>query len=427
MTTLWVPDDGTALLIPADAEQLRCGGPEFLTYAFRRFGVLRSDDAVEAITEFTDCDGGSTGRKLLLGVTYINAANGLPTELFVKFSRDFDNPRRDRGKTQMDLEVGFARLCHERQVPVVVPRTLFAGYHRGSATGLLITERILYGTAPVERHYDKCLDYQMPEPLAHYRALLTSVARLAGAHKAGRLGPDVSRQFAFDPERVTVGARVPYTVDQLRDRVVAYGAFAAAHPGLIPTELRTTEFVDRMAKEVEAIFNHDATITDALNATTDQVALCHWNANVDNAWFWRGSTGEIECGLLDWGCVSEMNVAMALWGSLCSAESDIWERHLDELLRHFADEYARAGGPRLDLDILRRQLVLYATVMGVTWLLDAPGYICAVVPDLADVDDRYDPRISGSEVARTQLRMLTNFLGLWATHDVAGLLDAQYR
>jgi hypothetical protein len=426
MTNRWVPDDGTALLIPADAEQLRCGGPEFLTRAFRRFGALDSTDSVAAITEFDECEGGSTGRKLLLGVRYADTSNGLPTDLFVKFSRDFDNPRRDRGRTQMDLEVRFARLCRDQPVPVAVPRCLFAGYHTGTGTGLLITERVPFGLAPVERHYDKCLDYQMPEPVAHYRALLTAVARLAGAHKSGRLGPAVSRQFAFDPERVTVGARVPYTVDELCERVFTYGDFAAAHPGLIPTELRTTEFVDRMAEEVDVIFGHDTAITAHLNAATDQVALCHWNANVDNAWFWRGSTGAIECGLLDWGCVSEMNVAMALWGSLCSAESEIWELHFDGLLRHFADEYRSAGGPTLDVEVLRSQIVLYATVMGVTWLLDAPGYIRAVVPDLNDVSDRYDPRISGSEVARTQLRMLTNFLGLWATHDVTGMLS-QYR
>jgi len=415
MTNRWVPDDGTALLMPADPEQLRFGGTEFLTAAFRGFGALRSDDAVE-------CDGGSTGRKLLLGVEYTSASNGLPTDLFVKFSRDFDNPRRDRGKTQMDLEVSFARLCREQNVPVVVPRTLFAGYHVGSGTGLLVTERIPYGIPPVEPHYDKCLDYQMPEPLAHYRALLASLARLAGADKAGRLGAGVSRQFTFDPERVTVGARASYTHDELRDRVLAYDAFAAAHPALIPSELRTAYFLDRMGKEVDVIFGHHDAVTTHLNGTVGHVALCHWNANVDNAWFWRNDAGVLDCGLLDWGCVSEMNVAMALWGSLCSAESDIWDLHLDALLTHFADEYHRAGGPVLDLEILRSQIILYATVMGVTWLLDAPTYLRAVVPELADVTDRYDPRISGNEVARTQLRMLTNFLGLWASHDVAAML-----
>lgn len=424
MTSRWVPDDGTALPIPADAEHLRRGGPEFLTDAFRRFGALTGADRVTAITEFAECGGGSTGRKLLLGVEYADTHNGLPTELFVKFSRDFDNPRRDRGRTQMDFEVRFARLCRDHPVPVAVPRSLFAGYHQESGTGLLVTERIPFGTGPVEPHYDKCLDYQMPEPLAHYRALLSAVAAVAGAHKAGTLGPAVSRDFAFDPDRVTVDRRLPVTDAELRDKVARYGTFAGAHPGLLPNDLRSTAFIGRMAKEVALIHRRYDAIITTLSATRDHVALCHWNANVDNAWFWR-SAGAITCGLLDWGCVSEMNVAMALWGALCSAESEIWERSLDVLLGHFADEFRRAGGPELDLDLLHTQVVLYATVMGVTWLLDAPAYIAAVVPDLSGVRDRYDPRISGSEGARTQLRMLTNFLGLWAAHDVVGMFEPQ--
>lgn len=422
MSTRWVPDDGTALLIPADAEQLRYGGAEFLTEAFRRFGVLAAGDQVAAITEFDECGGGSTGRKLLLGVQYSCADNGLPTELFAKFSRDFDNPRRDRGKTQMDLEVRFARLCRDHLVPVEVPHCLFAGYHSPSGTGLLITDRIPFGTSPVEPHYDKCLDYQMPDPVAHYRALLTSVARLAGAHKAGLLGPSVSQEFAYDAGKVTVGERLPQSQQQLRDRVSRYHTFANAHPGLLPARLRTREFADRMADEVDFIFRQDIRITDHLNATTDHVALCHWNANVDNAWFWRSDTGALECGLLDWGCVSEMNVAMALWGALCSAESGIWETHLDELLAHFATEFEAYGGIRLDVGLVRRQLALYATMMGVTWLLDAPAYIKTVVTDLGDVADRYDPRISTNEIARTQLRMLTNFLEIWAANDVIVLI-----
>lgn len=68
-----------------------------------------------------------------------------------------------------------------------------------------------------------------------------------------------------------------------------------------------------------------------------------------------------------------MNVAMALWGALCSAETSLWECHLGHLLAHFADEFEAAGGPRLDAGEIRRQLVSYALVMGLTWLLDAPA------------------------------------------------------
>ena len=121
--------------------------------------------------------------KLLLTVEYDKP--GTHTHLFVKFSRDFDDPIRDRGKTQMESEVLFASLSREPGFPITVPAAQFADYHRDTGTGLLISERIQLGTNGIERQYHKCLDYEMPEPLDHYRAL---VSRWPGSSAA--TGPD---------------------------------------------------------------------------------------------------------------------------------------------------------------------------------------------------------------------------------------------
>jgi hypothetical protein len=99
----------------------------------------------------------------------------LHTDLFVKFSRDLDNPIRDRGRTQMEPEVRFASLSRVPGFPIAVPHMQFGDYHRRSGTGILITERICHGDKGIERNYHKCLDYEMPEPLDHYRALLTAL------------------------------------------------------------------------------------------------------------------------------------------------------------------------------------------------------------------------------------------------------------
>jgi hypothetical protein len=414
----WVDGDETRLGFPADPTALIDGGPAFLTKAFHRFGVLDAANSVARLKDCTEVTGGSTGRKLMFDVEYTHP-NGLPSELFVKFSRDFDDPRRDRGRTQMDLEVRFATLARA-EFPITVPVTLFADYHRESGTGILVTERIPYGADGVEPHYPKCLDYRMPEPLEHYRALLMAVARLAGAHKAGRLAPEFYTEFAFDPARVGVGERKPVAPEALRTKVSRYAEFSTQFPGFLPEAIRTPQFLTRMAEEVAAIGAAERAVLADLSATDAHVALCHWNANVDNAWFFRDG-GSLQCGLLDWGCVSEMNIAMPLWGALCSAEAQVWD-HVDELLTDFADAFADAGGPALDPAQLHRQLVAYAVVMGVAWLLDAPGYIRSVVPDLDTVADRYDPRIADNEVARTQLLMMTNFLRLWQGTDATDIL-----
>lgn len=417
----WVTGDGTGLEFPADPDTLRDAGPVFLTAALHAFGALPQENRISAITRFEDCTGGSTGRKALLDVRYADPADGLPTELFVKFSRDFDNPRRDRGKSQMELEVAFGALSADTKLPVTVPVCLFADYHGASCTGMLLTERISLGTSGIEPHYGKCLDYRMPDPLGHHRALLASVARLAGAHQSGSLPDTVTGQFRYDAAKVTVGTRTHHSPDELAEQVHRLTAFADRYPALMPRSVGRPEFITRMLADVGRIAAAEDAVMTWLHATADQVALCHWNANVDNAWFWREPDGTLRCGLMDWGCVSVMNVAMALWGSLCSAETEIWERHLDGLLAHFAAEFRAAGGPALDIARLRAQLMLYAAVMGVTWLLDAPTYLQTALPD--PTIDRFDPRIADNEPVRSQLLMLSNVLHLWDTQDFGTLLD----
>ncbi|MFV8163235.1 hypothetical protein ACNQVK_14270 [Mycobacterium sp. 134] len=374
-----------------------------------------------AITRFEECTGGSTGRKALLDIRYAHPADGLPTELFVKFSRNFDSPRRDRGKSQMALEVAFGALSAGTTLPVTVPVCLFADYHGSSCTGMLLTERISFGTSGIEPHHDKCLDYRMPDPVGHYRALLASVARLAGAHQSGSLPDTVTDRFRYDAAKVTVGARTHRSPDELIEQVHRLTAFADRYPALLPASVGRPEFTARMLADVGRIAAAEDAVMTWLHTTVDQVALCHWNANVDNAWFWSEPDGTLGCGLMDWGCVSVMNVAMALWGSLCSAETEVWEQHLDGLLTHFADEFHAAGGPVLDIARLRAQLMLYAAVMGVTWLLGAPAHLTAALPD--QHIDRFDPRIADNEPVRAPLLMLSNVLHLWDTKDFGALLD----
>jgi hypothetical protein len=418
----WVVADGLGLEIPAHPAAFRSGGAGFLTAAFRASGALSSDNHVVRVTRCDDCAGGSTGRKLWLSVEYARPQAGLHTDLFVKFSRDFGDPIRDRAKVQMASEVRFAQLSRMPGFPIAVPACLFAGWQADTQTGLLITQRIAFGAHGIEPHREKCRDTELPEALAHYQALLTAVARLAGAHRGGRLPADVSAQFPFSFEAAAVGMRAPYTAQQLANRVSRFAAFATAHPGLLPANLRAPAFHARLLEEVPRVAGLADAIRSELSQWQDAIALCHWNANVDNAWFQQGADGRLACGLMDWGCVGQMNVAMALWGAMSGAEVEMWEAHLDELLALFASEFHHAGGAVLDVVRLKRHLLLYAALMGTTWLLDAPAYLRSLVPDLDVVRNRFDPRIRDREVARTQLQMLTVFLNLWETRGIGALL-----
>lgn len=402
---------------PADATTLRVGGAGFLTEAFRRTGVLGRDDAVAAVNELTEFRGGSTGRKATLSVSY-RLPGHLPEDLFVKFSRDFDDPARDLGRTQMSGEVAFALATRAPGFPIAVPPCLFADYHEATGTGILITSRIAYGEDGIEPHYQKCKDYSMPDAPGHYRALFSALASLGGADKSGRL-PD-GLEVATDMRALSVGDRPPPTAGQLRRRVERLAELATRQPNLLPAEIVGPEFLSRLDHEVALVAENLDTLWSALSADHRYTALCHWNANVDNAWFWRDERGELTCGLLDWGCVGRMNLAMAIWGALCSAETTLWVNHFDNLIAHFVAEYSDAGGPRIDASTLSSHVLAYALIMGTSWLLDVPAYLMRVLPD--PVPDRMDPRIAGVEQVRSRLLMMTNFLSLWQRSDMVGLL-----
>jgi hypothetical protein len=308
----WVTGDASGLSFPADPAALRDCGVAFLTKAFHASGVLDTNNAVTRVDRSEEVAGGSTGRKVLLDVEYQIPQPKLHTHLFVKFSRDFDDRLRDRGRTQMESEIKFASLSLVPEFPIAVPSTQFADYHRETGTGILISQRISFGTNGIERQYHKCLDYEMPRPAEHYRALLTAVARLAGAHRSGRLPRRLVEQFPVDLRAAAVGEPPPLTPDKLRRRITRLAEFAETHPGLLPAKVRSPKFLTRLADEAPQVMEQEPAIWRYLAGSRDYIALCHWNANVDNAWFWTDGDGVLRCGLMDWGCVSRLNVAMAI-------------------------------------------------------------------------------------------------------------------
>jgi hypothetical protein len=422
----WIRGDSLGLEIPAHSESLRSGGEAFLTRAFRAAGSLCEDNRVTRITQLEEISGGSTGRKLLLSVEYAEPSPGLHTDLFVKFSRDFADERRDQTKTQMELEVLFALLSRSPEFPIAVPVCYFSDYHHATGTGILITQRIRYGADGIERHYPKCLDYRMPDPLGHYRALMSALARLAGTHKAGLLPDIVENYFPFDPTKLVVSNRAPATPAEVSQRVAAYARFAAQFPQLLPKNIRSDEFLARLAEEAPRFQALGELGNQVLQSEPDMIALCHWNAHVDNAWFWRNGQNQVECGLMDWGNVCQMNVAMAIWGCLSGAEIEIWNDHLDDLLTLFVSEFKKTGGAAIDLQVLKRHLTIYVAMMGLNWMLDTPLTLLKI-PDLAEVGSRFDSRIADNERARAQLLIMTAFLNLWEKEDMVRVIDCVRR
>ncbi len=419
----FVRGDATGIDIPAHAEALHAAGADFLTFAFRRFGSLGFNNRVARITRFEHCPGGSTGQKLFLSIAYESAEGTLASELFVKFSRDFKDPIRDLQRREMQSEVGLAALSRHPAFPINVPVTYFADFHGKTGTGLLITSRVHYGEGGIEPQRSKCMDHELAEPLEYYRAILSALARIAAAHKSGRLSPQVEGTFPFDAGVAATEDLIPYDESQLRAQLGRFADLAIRAPQLFPANIISSDFICRLNEEAVRFLRHETEIKRFLHADPAFIALCHWNANIDNAWFWRDSAGALQCGLLDWGRVRQLNLAYPLWGCLCAAPRELWDKHLDDLLAFFTGEFHAHGGSLLCSGELRLHLQLYIALIGLAGLVVAPDRILYRLPEAVNATGPADPIFRKSEQARNFLHIFTNFLNLWQTHDFGASLD----
>lgn len=423
----WAPGAMSGFNFPAHPGALRDGGAQWLTQAFRANGVLGADNSVTAITGMEEWMLGGTGVKALLSVSYARDEPGLSRDLFVKFSRNFDDKVRDSGRYHMLPEVRLANLSCDPNFPVAVPRCYFADIEDETLTGIIITDRIAYGQEPVERHYPKCMDHELPDPFAHYSALIGNLAQLAGAHKSGRLGEMADRYFPLNLQYLT--GRMPVLeAPLLAKRINRVAEFVRQYPHLFPAHVTDPDFLERYCVETQLAVEQQAEIWQFLYSRPDMLALCHMNANIDNAWFWKDADGSLRAGLIDWGSVGQLSVASCIWGSVGAAEPETHDTYLGKLIALFATEYARAGGPVLDPADLTQHLEIHV-MMSALFMTTAPPAILREVPDPAVPSDRFDPIFTENETARVQLKVTISLLNMWHRRDLGRHLrpDAAWR
>jgi hypothetical protein len=418
----WVAGEIFGLEIPADAAALVAGGTEFLTQAFHASGALATNNRVCRIAETEEFFGGGTGKKLLLSLAYELPAPALPERLFIKFSRNFDNELWDRARFTMISEANFAVLSRSPDFPVTVPVCLFADVEPQSGTGLIITERITYGCNGVELLYPKCMDYTVPEPVEHYKAILKGLARLAGAHRGGRLSPGFDRKFPYSRERASAVFAIGVQEEKLIQRANRMFDFIERYPKLFPENIRAPGLRQQFIGDIPDVVAANERIGEVLYGNPEFIAFAHWNANIDNCWFWRDAKGTLQCGFMDWANVGQISVAQSVSGAISGAEPLIWNEHLDELLTVFIEEYAAQGGPRLRLDEMRLHILLIVAVSGVAHSMGAPIALGRDIREIDAVESYQDDCFREHENARIQLHMMTKMLNVWQTRRLGDVV-----
>jgi hypothetical protein len=418
----WAFGEIFGLEIPADPETLAADGTDFLTKAFHASGALAANNRVCRIDQAQEFFGGGTGRKLLLTVAYARPQPALPEQLFIKFSRNFANELWDRARFTMIPEANFAVLSRSPDFPVAVPACLFADVESQSGTGLIVTECIAYGRNGLEALYPKCLDYTVPEPVEHYKAILKGLAKLSGAHRGGKLSPEFDRKFPYNRDQASAVFAIRVQQERLIARANRMFDFIERYPKLFPENIRAPEFRGQFIRDIPDVVAAEDRIREVLYGNPEFIAFAHWNANIDNCWFWRDAEGVLQCGFMDWANAGQISVAQSVSGAISGAEPFIWNEHLDELLTVFIDEYAAQGGPRLSLDEMRLHNLLIVAVSGLAYSMGAPIAIERDIKQIDAVESYRDDRFRQHENARIQRHMMTKMLNVWQTRRLGDVV-----
>jgi hypothetical protein len=204
--------------------------------------------------------------------------------------------------------------------------------------------------------------------------------------------------------------------------VARFGDFARACPRLLPAHLTEPDFIARLERDALAFLAREHAVRQFLHADPDLIALAHWNGHIDNAWFYRDATGALQCGLMDWGMVRQMNLGISLWGSLSGMDHTLLATHSDALLAHFADDLAAAGGARIDQARLALHFDLSVMLLGLALMLDVPALIRKRLPAVANASGPLDPMLCQDPVARGFLCVFVNLLSLWQARDFGASL-----
>jgi hypothetical protein len=275
---------------------------------------------------------------------------------------------------------------------------------------MLVTERIAFGVPPVEPAYRKGRDHLVPDIEGHYRVLAEALARLVAAHKTGAMGFDLEESFPFPraARDFHLAADPGANIDRLVDFV---GRIA---PQLFARGAADPEFLKVWRDDLLFGLAHKDAVIAYLHRDVDYTGLCHPNLNVDNAWYWRDATGELQVGLLDWGGVGQMSIAQALSGMLMMPDPDLYPQLRNDVIATFIAEYLRKSGLRLDPDklLFHYKASVYSTAIA-TIVAVVVDHLYRVPEEFyKSMGDRFDSRLQESGLS-SAIIWIDNMLREW--------------
>lgn len=432
------PGDYFGITFPHSEAQLKEWGPEWLTRAFHAAGTLPRENRVTRIVDSREFVGGGAGLKCIMNVEYESDAPYLHKTLFIKLPHKHGSDRYyvsclwDHDRPEIVFNIWLSSC-----VPCRVPKFYFGDICSETTNFILICESIPFAPGPpcppglaageIEPPYDKFKDWELPAPgaLAYYRACVRAMGTMAGKFKQNELFPpghgtlNASRMFPMPPTLSRIPAGLPGMSETDRAVKPKQADMVVKFIGQTARRLYADDIVDaRFLSEWKSQVLHCAEYQQEIGAfkrlNQDYVSLTHNNLQIDNAFFWRDESGEVQVGLLDWGILSCSDVAGSLQGCLTGMLYDDFDAHFDDLVSEFLRAYEEHGGPRLDAELVKLHFHL-----GVTgWAVSLLGVLTNIFKftkeaEFETIESMSDPRIMDRFHVRAQTTQLGFMLRYW--------------
>ena len=134
----------------------------------------------------------------------------------------------------------------------------------------------------------------------HYLLLMQVHGRIAGAHKAGLMGsPELLRQQLHWPQLAVpqpfevTGQPPKVQATQLR---VGLKFITQTAKVLFPSYVQQLGFQEKLFESLMTLNAYSREVHRWKHLDPQYVALGHMNLNMDNAFFWRTASYELDCG-----------------------------------------------------------------------------------------------------------------------------------
>jgi hypothetical protein len=108
------------------------------------------------------------------------------------------------------------------------------------------------------------MDYTVPEPVEHYKAILKGLAKLSGTHRGGSLSPDFDKKFPYNREQASAAFSIRTPEEKLIQRANRMFDFVERYPKLLSENVGTPEFREQFIRDIADLVAAEGRIREVL-------------------------------------------------------------------------------------------------------------------------------------------------------------------